>query len=247
MSLTHKFLNFVVKKLNALQGKGWGSSTTRQEVSQILKKLPTPEVVVDVGGNKGDWTGAILEACKPKAAYVLEPATSNQKILTDRFRGEKNVCIVPYALSNCDGTAALYSDSDGSGLASLHQRQLDHLNIPHEKIEEVNTIRFKTLLDQYSIQKINILKLDIEGHELMVLKAIDDSSRNQIDLIQFEFGGCNIDSRTYFRDFWYLLHDNFVFYRITPIGLTAIPRYRVGDEVFTTTNYVCVNRAIDGR
>lgn len=247
MSLTHKFLNFVVKKLNALQGKGWGSSTTRQEVSQILKKLPSPEVVVDVGGNKGDWTAAIFEACKPKAAYVLEPATSNQKILTDRFRGEKNIYIVPYALSKCDGTAALYSDSDGSGLASLHQRQLDHLNIPHEKVEEVKTIRFKTLLDQYSIQKINILKLDIEGHELMVLKAIDDSSRNQIDLIQFEFGGCNIDSRTYFRDFWYLLHDNFVFYRITPLGLTAIPRYRVGDEVFTTTNYICVNRAIDGR
>lgn len=88
MSLTHKSLNFVVKKLNALQGKGWGSSTTRQEVSQILKKVPTPEVVVDVGGNKGDWTAAILEACKPKAVYVLEPATSNQKILTDRFRSE---------------------------------------------------------------------------------------------------------------------------------------------------------------
>jgi FkbM family methyltransferase len=247
MSFAQKSLNRVIGKLNSLQGKGWGSSTTKQEVFQILKKHPNPEVVIDVGGNKGDWTAAILEGCKPKAVYVLEPATSNQKILTDRFRDAKNVHIVPYALSDREGTAALYADSDGSGLASLHQRQLDHLNIPHEKIEEISTIRFETLLERYSVGKINILKLDIEGHEFMVLKAIDEASRNQIDLIQFEFGGCNIDSRTYFQDFWYLLHDHFVFYRITPLGLTLVPQYRELDEVFTTTNYVCVNRQIDGR
>ena len=47
--------------------------------------------------------------------------------------------------------------------------------------------------------KIDLLKLDVEGHELYLLSAKKFISK--ISVIQFEFGGCNIDTRTYFRDF----------------------------------------------
>jgi hypothetical protein len=65
----------------------------------------------------------------------------------------------------------------------------------------------------------------------------------RIDRILFEFGGCNIDSRSYFQDFYYFLR-NFGFtqlFRLAPSGyLVPIPKYREIDEQFRTTNFVAI-------
>ena len=56
--------------------------------------------------------------------------------------------------------------------------------------------------------------------------------------MQFEFGGCNIDSWTHFQDFYYFFRDaGFRLYRLGPKGLDLIERYSELDEAFTTTNY----------
>jgi hypothetical protein len=81
--------------------------------------------------------------------------------------------------------------------------------------------------------------LDIEGHELNALKGAKEMiNKNAIDFIQFEFGGCNIDSRTYFQDFFYLLKNKFKIYRILTDGLFEIVEYKETHEVFITVNYL---------
>jgi hypothetical protein len=67
-------------------------------------------------------------------------------------------------------------------------------------------------------------------------------SEKKIDNIQFEFGGCNIDSRTYFQDFFYLLKDNYRIYRVLKDGLFEIPTYKETYEIFTTINYSAVKK-----
>ena len=65
--------------------------------------------------------------------------------------------------------------------------------------EQVSLIRF----DEYwknKDQLIDYVKIDVEGHELDVLEGFGDLI-NKIKLIQFEFGGCNIDTRTFFKIF----------------------------------------------
>jgi len=86
------------------------------------------------------------------------------------------------------------------------------------------------------------VKLDIEGHELAALKGFG-RALNVTRALQFEFGGCNIDTRTYFQDFWYFFRDqHFDLYRITPFGAERIRRYKERDEFFKTTNYIAVRR-----
>jgi hypothetical protein len=84
--------------------------------------------------------------------------------------------------------------------------------------------------------------LDIEGHEYQVLHSLTSAELAKVGLIQFEFGGCNIDSRVFFRDFWKHLKEQFVFYRITPLGLARLDQYSERDERFEVSNYLCVNR-----
>src|SRR5205823_468681 len=90
----------------------------------------------------------------------------------------------------------------------------------------------------------DFLKLDTEGHELSVLRGAEEMiGAGAIGSLQFEFGGCNIDSRTYFQDFFYLLDGRYFVYRILSRGLARVRRYTEMDEVFTTTNYVALSRA----
>ena len=60
--------------------------------------------------------------------------------------------------------------------------------------------------------------------------------------ILFEFGGCNIDSRTFFQDFFYLLKDKYHIYRVLQDGLFQISEYREIYEIFLTTNFLEVHK-----
>ncbi|HWZ03610.1 MAG TPA: FkbM family methyltransferase, partial [Mucilaginibacter sp.] len=82
------------------------------------------------------------------------------------------------------------------------------------------------------------LKLDIEGNELNALKGAEKMLKSKsVKSIQFEFGTCNIDSRTYFRDFWFLLNQDYNIFRVVKDGLYPITAYTEYDEVFATINY----------
>lgn len=66
-------------------------------------------------------------------------------------------------------------------------------------------------------------------------------SSGLVDALQFEFGGCNIDSKTYFRDFFSLLSTThgFKLYRLAPgKRLVDMNRYSEALECFIWQNIV---------
>ena len=71
--------------------------------------------------------------------------------------------------------------------------------------------------------------------------------QNRIGAIQIEFGGCNIDARIFFRDFWNFLHDKFFVYRIVRDGLYQIKKYDERLECFACSNYLFVNKKRVGK
>jgi hypothetical protein len=64
------------------------------------------------------------------------------------------------------------------------------------------------------------MKMDIEGHELFALRGAQRSlAAGKIGALAFEFGCGDINSRTFFRDYWELLTAaNFAIYRIPPMA-----------------------------
>ena len=109
--------------------------------------------------------------------------------------------------------------------------------------EEVNLLTVEEFCRQKNIDGVDFLKLDVEGHELAVLAGAGNMLlTGKIKYIQFEFGGCNIDSRTFFRDFYNLLNPRYQIYRVLTDGLKPISAYRETDEIFVTTNYFAAIR-----
>jgi len=226
------------------QGKGWGSGTVELEVKAAARLLEKrPQLCVDVGGNLGNYTKALLAEFETEVV-VFEPSKKNYQILQESFYANKSVQVENLALSNKNTIATLHADREGSGLASLTKRRLDHFGISFDFTEQVTTTRFEDYwINKLGSPEIGILKLDIEGHELTALDGFGNAL-NHIELIQFEFGGCNIDTRTYFQDLWYFFtKKSFDIFRLGPLGLRKIERYNEREEFFSTTNYYAKKRS----
>ena len=95
-----------------------------------------------------------------------------------------------------------------------------------DKKEEISLDTIDNYCEEQGIKKIHFLKLDIEGHELSALHGAKKMIANgNIYFIQFEFGGCNIDSATHFQDFYYFLKGKYRIHRILKDGLKEIRHY----------------------
>jgi FkbM family methyltransferase len=222
------------------QGKGYGSKSIRREVRAAASLMPEqPHLIIDIGGNKGAYTDAVRDRFPSAEIHIFEPARSNIEHLNIKFKDNVQVIVQPHALGEIAGHAVLHADVEGSGMASLTQRNVEHFNIRFDHHEPISVMRFEDYWSgQLHRRPIALAKLDVEGHELAVLKGFG-SAIEHTQVIQFEFGGCNIDTRTYFQDFWYFFQANgFELHRITPFALKRVAKYSESDEFFSTTNFL---------
>ena len=237
------------------QGKGsaFGSGTSiHEEVNYCIKlMIKEPRIFIDVGSSEGNYSNEVLTRYPNIETYMFEPSKAFKELYNNSFKKMKNIHIEYLALSNKTGKQILYSNNYGSQLASLYKRHLFHYNIEFDKTEKIKTMRFDEYWKKTDIYKknpnsiIDYVKLDVEGHELYVLEGFGDIIYN-IGLIQFGFGGTNIDSRTFFKDFWvFFKYKDFNIYRIAPNNLVQITSYKENDEYFLTTNFIAVNNKIN--
>jgi len=232
-----------------LMGVGSGGgvlSSGEQAIFHVLKqKTQPPYSIFDVGSNKGQFLQLILENLKTDnfRIHCFEPGHETFKILTESSREDNRIKLNNIGLAKEKGAASLHYDNVGSGLASLTRRKLEHFKIDFSKSETVVIDTIDSYCSENSIDHIHLLKIDIEGHELDALAGASGMFANKsIDIVTFEFGGCNIDTRTFFQDFWYFFEKvNFTLFRITPSGyMHPLKAYREIYEQFRTTNFMAV-------
>lgn len=227
------------------QGKGYGSATIADEVKFISDLLPSsPNTLIDIGGNEGNYSAELRKKYVGANIHIFEPSTKNCNLLFQRFKNDTLVKVNPCAVSDSSGKSVLYYDKPGSGLGSVNKRRLDHFGMKFDESQTIDTIRFEDYWRSVLLENwVDFVKIDIEGHELCALKGFGDCLPF-VGVFQFEFGGANIDSRTYFQDLFYFFRNNcFKIYRMSPFGLVPIDQYGELDETFVTTNYVAVNQS----
>ena len=240
-------LRFIEDKVQSHLGKGWGAGTTDEETKAIAyfaKKIKISKVLAcDVGANLGNWSADLLDEISTAEVIVFEPSKEAYEHLQKRFVSKTAIQCANVALGKENTTATLFADKSASGLASLTKRRVGHFGIDFSYQENIQLFTLDTWLETYGNgRQPNILKMDVEGHELDVLKGATKALQN-ILIIQFEFGGSNIDTRTYFQDFWYFISDlEYDLYRLGPREPLLIKSYSENDETFRPTNYIAVRK-----
>ncbi len=230
----------------------WGGATVGHSGEEFalryadakLKRLHTGKVIVfDVGANVGQFAKmAAHEISSANMIYSFEPSGKTYLALQDIIKANKlesQVVAYNIGFGSVEASLTLYSSEISSTIASLYNQAnpLREFKNEYKEVVKIETI------DQFCtvnfVSRIDYLKLDIEGHEYQaLLGAVDMLSNNKVSFIQFEFGECQIDSKTFFRNIYNLLKDKYDFYRIVSDGLAPIKAYSADLEVFSTANYL---------
>lgn len=211
----------------------------------ITKNYQPPYCIFDVGANKGQFLGYAKERMRQTdySIHCFEPSLETFKELVSNSQGNDRIKLNNVGLGKENCEAVLHYNERGAEGASLTKRNLDHYGIHFDHSE---TVRLTTLDDYclaHGIDHIHLLKLDIEGHELDALTGARNMiTGHKIDVILFEFGGCNIDTRRFFRDFWHFFERTPMdIFRVTPSGyLLKIAEYNEEHEQFLYSNFVAV-------
>jgi FkbM family methyltransferase len=243
----------------ALRGLGFGSggslarSGELDALGHVRRRLArrggsgTP-VVFDVGAHEGRYALAVRRAFEGRVSvFAFEPSPAAFERLARNVASDAAIRVFPFGLGRLDEERTLHADRPGSGLGSVHRRRLDHLGLRSDPLEGVRLRRLDDVCAETGVERIDLLKLDVEGHELEALAGARRMlEEGRIDFLAFEFGGCNVDSRTYFQDFFYLLDPRYRIHRVLRGGLRPVPKYLERHEVFLTTNYLAERRETSG-
>jgi len=220
-------------------------------VRPLLRQIDQP-IVFDVGANVGDYSLLVTRQLPNASVYAFEPSRKTFEKLTEAVSGSTAIEPINIGFSDSRRMIELFSyaieGNEASLLSSIDCRlptQVVDVNICASEQIEVRTI--DDFCEDEKIQRIDFLKMDVEGHELSVLRGAKNMlDAGAISLIQFEFGPANIYSRTYFYDFWTALSGNYNLFRIVPHGTVPIKYYGEHREVFLTTNYLAVRKDLSG-
>lgn len=132
-----------------------------EEILMLPKWIKKGGVAIDIGANMGLYSYALSKICDTVEAF--EPNPRNLSIL--RAYGASNIKVHDAALSSENGTGELNipteNDVELHGLASLSNK------FPSQNIIQVNLEK----LDKYNFNNVSFIKIDVEGHELDVIKG----------------------------------------------------------------------------
>ncbi len=150
--------------------------------------LDKEDIVVDAGANIGGFTIKAADIVGSEGMVIaIEPEKENLKILEKNIKANnlENVLIISRGLWSHKGIKSLYLD-DWPGLHSLFGEKpgssSQHPDKYSEKQKHSNRIEVDTLdnlMDELGIDKINFVKMDIEGAEIEALKGAEKMLTNK--------------------------------------------------------------------
>lgn len=182
--MKNKILQLIPKALKqAIKDIIFGKSIDETEIIfEILKsRSGKGNIMVDVGAHFG--TSLMPFAEIGWTIFALEPDPNNRKKLEVASSNFENVSIDTRAVSDESNLEVSFFTSQVStgisSIAAFHES--------HKATTKVKTITLEDFCKEKKIEKINFLKIDTEGFDLMVLKGFDWDNQEHPDYIVTEF------------------------------------------------------------
>jgi FkbM family methyltransferase len=133
------------------------------ETLRLDYPLSSDSVVLDVGGYRGDWTRSIVARYQPHV-YVFEPVPEFFEKLEREFSANPKVRLLPFALGDRDYSESISLQADGSSLFRAGEATC-----------EVMVRDIRGFLDSEGLDRIDLVKINIEGGEFRLLRRMLDT------------------------------------------------------------------------
>jgi FkbM family methyltransferase len=154
-------------------------------------------IIFDIGANKGQSIDFFRGVFKKSLIYAFEPSSEIFKKL-NKYKEDRNIIRCNYGLSSKDGTKKFYecihdevSSFEKPNIKSQYFKFKSKILLknPKEMFFEssVTVKKIDDVIEKYKIKKIDICKIDVEGHEVEVLIGAKKTLQKKIiKLFQIE-------------------------------------------------------------
>jgi len=143
-------------------------------------------VVFDVGANIGHHS--LFFSSHAKQVYSFEPYAKVRRLLEEKVATNRisNVEVVPFGLSNQAQTLEYFEPAEhNSGTGSF---QPEYYSKNQRTGIQLELITGDGFVNQKSIEKIDFIKIDVEGFEHFVLEGMKTSLQKFRPIVMMEFG-----------------------------------------------------------
>jgi FkbM family methyltransferase len=147
----------------------------------LIGKIENP-TVLDIGANIGNH--ALAFATRAAQVHAFEPIPAIYRLLAANVQDNdlRNVQTHALALSDQGGTATIYMVRQGNfGASSFDQRS--------EGVEPVEVTRMTgdDFVRQQAISRVDFIKIDVEAHEVYVLKGLMQTLQRDLPWLTMEW------------------------------------------------------------
>jgi FkbM family methyltransferase len=187
----------------------WQSGLTEPETQRLLSAILRPGMVmVDVGAYVGQFTLISSRVANNEIRiFSFEPTPDVFRQLCRNVKANRcaHVTCIQAALSDTPGKANFYfypESHDQNSLRALASSDASCVEVAVETIDSIS--------DKYLIDRIDVIKVDVEGNELSVLKGARRSLAQfrpvliiEVSRHQRAYGYTGADIKTLLREFCY--------------------------------------------
>lgn len=222
--MNHHIIEAVRRVADALRKKGGRNSRNYHEFDRTFDRLAwmrrqgfKPLVIIDIGASNGRWTRKCTKI-HPEAKYFCVDALEENRVGLTRLKYEKR-CIDFWigCLGAQAGNAILNVDGSGSSILTGHTGNPYGVerNVPVETLDNLVSKKVCPIPD--------LIKLDVQGYELEVLKGAEVSLREaQAVILESSFISFQKGMPLLHEVIGYLVEKGFVLYDILSLKVRPL-------------------------
>jgi len=211
-------------------------------MQRLLAGTENP-IIFDVGAHSGYVSKTFRDLFPTAEIYAFEPFEESFEILKENSASDPGIHVFNFGLSDRDGPQAFHSnlDSGTNSLLSTHESGAQTWRAGLFDTQKIIQAQFKTIdsvVAEMDIQKIDILKLDVQGAEHRVITgAADACKRGMIRLIYSEIitQPTYNDQKRFDEALAPFYNNSFDLYNMYNLNTTSEGRLRQIDAIFTKT------------
>lgn len=146
----------------------------RTNVEVLLSLAKPDDRIVDVGANIGYVSCVLLARLPGCRVACVEPQPDIFALLEKNVRrvGEGRATCIRAAVSDHMGDAAMQVDFANRGASALLAEGARATDVASKSVITVPLVNGEALMKQSGLDRIDLIKIDVEGHELQVLATL---------------------------------------------------------------------------